>query len=45
MIHLALLIVALVLFLIAAVGVPTGRCNLTALGLFFWVLSILVTPR
>lgn len=41
--HLVLLIVAMFCFLLAAVGVPqTGRVNLVALGLFFWVLSILV---
>ena len=36
---LALVIVACILFLIAAFGVPTGRFSLIALGLFFWALS------
>ena len=36
---LALVIVATILFLIAASGVPTGRISLVALGLFFWSLS------
>jgi len=37
------LIVAAVLFAIAALGgVPSGRVNLIALGLFFWVLSVLI---
>jgi hypothetical protein len=40
-----LLVVALVCFLIAAVNHPTipARFNLVALGLAFWVLSMLVT--
>lgn len=37
-----LLIVALIMFLIAAIGVATSRFSLVAGGLFFWVLSILV---
>lgn len=37
-----LLVVALICFLLAAVGLPASRINLTALGLFFWVLSILL---
>ena len=39
---LALLIVSLILFLIAAVGVPTGRVNLIAAGLAFYVGAQLV---
>lgn len=39
------LIVALVLFAIAAFGVPSGRINLIAAGLFFWVLSLVVTAK
>jgi hypothetical protein len=39
-----LLVLALVCFLIAAFGAawPSPRVNMIALGLFFWVLSILV---
>jgi hypothetical protein len=37
-----LLIVSLVCFLIAAINPPWPRVNLLALGLFFWVLSLLV---
>ena len=37
-----LVLVALILFLVAAIGVPSGRVNLIALGLFFWLLSTLV---
>lgn len=43
-IALILLIVAAVCFLLAAVGVPASRINLTALGLFFWVLSLILGP-
>jgi hypothetical protein len=39
-----LLVVAALCFILAACGVPqSGRVNLVALGLFFWVLSILVS--
>jgi hypothetical protein len=41
MLSLICLIVALVCFLLAVFNVPT-RINLVALGLFFWVLSLLV---
>lgn len=42
--HIVLLIAALLCFLLAACGLPqSGRVNLVALGLFFWVLSILVS--
>lgn len=37
--HLVLIILALVCFFIAAIGVPTSRFNLMALGLFFWLLT------
>ena len=38
-----LLALALVCFLLGTFGVPqSGRVNVVALGLFFWVLSILV---
>jgi hypothetical protein len=41
-IRMVLLIAALLCFFIAAIGVPaSGRVNLVALGLFFWVLAVL----
>lgn len=43
MIALILLIAALVLFIVAAVGVPSGRINLMSAGLACWVASQLVT--
>ena len=43
MLSLILLIAALVLFIIAAVGMAAGRVNLTAAGLACWVASILAT--
>ncbi len=43
MLSLALLIAALVLFVLAAVAVPSGRVNLTAAGLALWVGSELVS--
>jgi hypothetical protein len=36
-----LLIAAAICFLLAAVGVP-ARVNLVALGLLFWVLTVLI---
>lgn len=39
---LVFLIAALVLFLIAGIGVPVPRINLVALGLACWVVSQLV---
>jgi hypothetical protein len=42
MLALVFLIVALVLFIIAAIGIPTGRWSLIAAGLAFWVGSHLV---
>lgn len=41
MIALAFLIAALVLFILAAAGVPAGRYNLLAAGLACWVASAL----
>lgn len=41
-ISLVLLVVALVLFILAAVNVPSSRVNLVALGLAFWVASLLL---
>lgn len=40
-----LLIIALVLFVVAALGVPAGRINLLAAGLAFWAASQLVVGR
>jgi len=42
MIHTALLIAALVCFVLAAAGVATSRANLLALGLACWVASLMV---
>jgi hypothetical protein len=41
MIGTVLLVIALVCFLLAAANIPT-RVNLIALGLAFWVLSLLI---
>lgn len=35
-------VLAIVCFGLAAVGVPSPRVNLTALGLFFWALATVV---
>ena len=43
MISLVFLIAALVLFIIAALGVPSSRFNLVAAGLACWVASLLVS--
>ena len=43
MIALIFLIAALILFIVAAIGVNSGRVNLTAAGLACWVASALVT--
>jgi hypothetical protein len=37
-----LLVSALICFVLSAVGANTGRINTTALGLAFWVLTVLV---
>ena len=42
MVSLAFLIAALVLFIVAAIGVPSGRVNLTDAGLACYVASLLV---
>jgi hypothetical protein len=42
--RLVLLILALVCFLLAAVGVPAPRINLLALGLALWILAVIVGP-
>lgn len=45
MIGMVLLILALVLFVLAAIGVQTSRVNLIAAGLACWVLAQLVGGR
>lgn len=42
--HFILLLLALVSFLVAAASAPTGRLNCVALGLAFWVAT-LILPR
>ncbi len=37
-----LLLLALVCFVLAAIGVPSNRVNLVALGLAFWVLTAVI---
>ena len=41
--RMVLLLLALVSFLLATVQVPVPRVNLTALGLFFFVLATIAT--
>lgn len=41
-IHLVLLLLAFICFVIAALGVPSPRVNLLALGLALWVLDLLI---
>lgn len=36
-----LLVLAAICFIVAAIGIPS-RINLIALGLFFWVLTLLI---
>lgn len=36
------LFLALICFLLGAIGAAVPRVNVTALGLFFWVLSLLL---
>jgi hypothetical protein len=36
------LILALVCFILSAIGIPSSRINLQSLGLAFWVLGMLV---
>jgi hypothetical protein len=46
MLSTALLIVAFILFVLAALNVPTGpRVSIGWLGLAFWVLSLLIENR
>jgi hypothetical protein len=42
-IKLVFLIIAFVLFVLAALGITTPRGNLVAAGLAFWVLSAIVS--
>lgn len=42
MLSLVFLIAALVLFIVSAIGVPSGRVNLMSAGLACWVASLLV---
>ena len=42
MVGIAFLIAALVLFIVAALGVPTNRYNMVAAGLACWVASQLL---
>jgi hypothetical protein len=39
---LILLIIAFIVFVLAALSVPVPRVNLVALGLAFWVLALLI---
>jgi hypothetical protein len=41
-IDLVLLLLAFVCFVLAALQVPSPRANLVAVGLAFWVLSLLI---
>ncbi len=41
-VSLVLLVVALVLFILAAIGIPSSRFSLIAAGLAFWVLTLIV---
>jgi len=41
-IQVVLLICAAVCFILGAFGVPVGRINTVALGLFFWVLTLIL---
>lgn len=42
MIHSILLVFAFVLLVLAALSVPSGRINLLAAGLSFWMLDLLI---
>lgn len=41
-IHLLLVILSLVCFFCAAIGIPSSRINLIAAGLFLWVLAAVI---
>lgn len=36
-------LLAALCFFLAAIGVPANRFNLVALGLFFWILTVMLT--
>lgn len=40
--HLVLLIFAFVCFVLSAIGVVTARYNVLAMGLAFWILSLII---
>ena len=37
-----LMIVAFLLFVLAAIGIPSSRINLVAAGLAFWILATMI---
>lgn len=41
--HVILMVLAIVCFLLAAIGVATPRGNLVAAGLFFWALAVTIS--
>lgn len=41
-IDMILILFAVILFLLAAIGVPSSRINLVAAGLFCWALTLLL---
>ena len=41
-INFLLLIIALIHFILGAISLPTGRYNLVAGGLAFWLLSLII---
>ena len=41
--HVILLLLAFIVFVLAAIGIPSTRINLLAAGLALWVLASLVT--
>ena len=43
-VHLILLLLAFIMFLLAALNISSTRINLVALGLALWVLATLVPP-
>lgn len=42
--RLILLLLAFILFVLAALNVPSTRINLIAAGLALWVMALIVTP-
>lgn len=45
MLPLILMVLGFVLFLIAAVGIPTGKVSTVALGLAAWILAELLSGK